>query len=556
MGSGAIEISTQTLMRVYAILLYVPVGLIAFRWLIPRLSPTGRRLAAGMLVAQVLVILVSLETRSAPDYERWFWNMDMEWNLPAMLASAQLALVAGISLMTAWLARAKPLSQRLYLISIALVFLFLAWDELTSIHESIRNWELVYAALGAVVAATTLIVAARSERRAWLWHSCLLFGLASAAFGAIVLEQLRSLEICGSVGIVQLSECLVQAEYEEILEFIGIWLVLVSVAGRFSRVAARPSARVRGFLYLIPVIWVVPHLNPSIIEFIEYRHSFRQVSIQYESGVKLQAYRIDGGADAYTLQVYMSFGSWQVGNGLGYSFHLVDQATGASVASADESASRAHHLRLSQNTLRWFYKQSIELEIPAMTSVNRALWFVLTLWREREGEFVRQKVLSSDHRLLDETQVVLGELVLPADSTVSSTAPLAEFDKGFILEAMELPDRARAGETLSIPFAWRSDVDGQEDHIQFLHLGHEETGDWWVYDQQPLGDRLPTRLWYSGLADSEVWQAPLPADLAPGRYEVFTGLYRTRDQERIPASDADGERWLDGRVPLGMIVIG
>ena len=92
--------------------------------------------------------------------------------------------------------------------------------------------------------------------------------------------------------------------------------------------------------------------------------------------------------------------------------------------------------------------------------------------------------------------------------------------------------------------------------MQFLHLGHEETGDWWVYDQQPLGDRLPTRLWYSGLADSEVWQAPLPADLAPGRYEVFTGLYRTRDQERIPASDADGERWLDGRVPLGMIVIG
>ena len=436
-----------------------------------------------------------------------------------------------------------------------MVFLFLAWDELTSFHESIRNWELVYAALGAVVAATTLIVAARSERRAWLWHACLLFGLASAAFGAIVLEQLRSLEICGSVGIVRLNECLDSEEYEEILESIGIWLVLVSVAGRYSSVAARPSARVRGFLYLIPVIWVVLHLNPSIIEFIEYRHSFRQVSIQYESEVKLQAYRIDGGANAYTLQLYMSFGSWQVGNGLGYSFHLVDQATGASVASADESASRAHHLRLSQNKLRWFYKQSIELEIPTMTSVNRALWAVLTLWREQDGDYVHQRVLSTDLSLLHDAQVVLGELVLPADSAASSTIPLAKFDNGFALDAVELPERAQAGETLSIPFAWRSDEDGQEDHAQFLHLGHEESGIQWGHDQHPLGARLPTRLWYRGLADVEVWEVSLPADLAPGRYNVSTGLYRRRDQERVPAQDADGQPWLDGRVSLGSLIV-
>ena len=82
-----------------------------------------------------------------------------------------------------------------------------------------------------------------------------------------------------------------------------------------------------------------------------------------------------------------------------------------------------------------------------------------------------------------------------------------------------------------------------------------ESGVWFVYDHQPLGPRLPTRLWYSGLADSETWQVPLPADLAPGRYNIFTGLYRARDQERIPASDADGEPWLDARVSLGALII-
>ena len=166
-----------------------------------------------------------------------------------------------------------------------------------------------------------------------------------------------------------------------------------------------------------------------------------------------------------------------------------------------------------------------------------------------------QKVIASDHALLKETQVILGELVLPAVSAASPTAPLAAFDNGYALEAVDLPQRSLPGENLNIRFAWRSDVAGSEDLAQFLHFVHEEDGTWWGYDQQPLGARLPTRLWYEGLADSETWQVPLPADLAPGRYRVFTGLYRTRDLERIPARDGDGGHFVDARVPLGTLII-
>ena len=126
---------------------------------------------------------------------------------------------------------------------------------------------------------------------------------------------------------------------------------------------------------------------------------------------------------------------------------------------------------------------------------------------------------------------------------------------GFALDHVDLPESASAGETLNLTFTWRSDTPGSEDHIQFLHLGHTETGEWFVYDQQPLGARLPSRLWYSGLADSETWHVPLPTDLAPGRYEVFTGLYRARDGERVPTTDADGQPWLDNRVALGTLTL-
>ncbi len=171
------------------------------------------------------------------------------------------------------------------------------------------------------------------------------------------------------------------------------------------------------------------------------------------------------------------------------------------------------------------FNLSIAVDFPAEAPANRALWIVLTVWREIEGEFEEQHVLAGDLQLLDETQVVLGELVIPADTIPSPRNLLAAFDNGLALSAVELPLSAQSGETLPVSFSWRSDKDGHEDLTQFLHFVREQSGEWWGYDQPPLGKRLPTRLWYSGLAESETWQAPLPDDLGPGRYAVYTGLY-------------------------------
>jgi len=42
------------------------------------------------------------------------------------------------------------------------------------------------------------------------------------------------------------------------------------------------------------------------------------------------------------------------------------------------------------------------------------------------------------------------------------------------------------------------------------------------------------------LTDSETWQVSLPADLAPGLYQVFTGLYRLDDHVRLSATAFNG----------------
>ncbi|MCY4020897.1 MAG: hypothetical protein OXG39_15900 [Chloroflexi bacterium] len=549
--SGVFAVSNEKLIFTFLFALYVPVGLVSYWSLVPHLAAPFARLASAMLAAQIIVIVLSIGIRPTSKFEIWLWSLDQEWNIPSILASAQLALVAGVALLTAWLAKARPALQRIYLGGIGLVFLFLAWDEYFAFHEGIANWEGYYAALGAAVVLATAMVAFRSPRRARKWHLCLLTGLAMSAIGGILLNGQGP--ICDRFGFLPLYGCLWPHNYEESLEFLGIWLVLLAALGHFSLAVPTLKPSARRALYSLSGLWILLLVHNPFIPRLELRFLAQPASVQFESEVRLRGYRIDNKDGTFVIRLYPSAKRLDY-IGKGFSVHLVDQVSGDSVAGRDRHVSRQVGL-LSAPGYSHVYRQWMEFEIPPGTGANRALSLVLTLWRENNGEYQRLKVLSSDLKLLGQTQVVLGELVLPDDSPAPSTALLSQFENGFSLGAVDLPQRARPGENLVIPFTWQSRENGREDHVQYLHLLHMETGAWFVYDQEPLGPRLPTRLWYSGLSDSETWQVPLPAELAPGRYQVFTGLYRARDQERVPATGADGTAFVDARVPIGTLII-
>jgi len=568
MGNAEFMFSSDEVIRIFIFLLYVPVCVISFWQLIPRLSRSSARLASLMLVAQLLVVVLSLETTGTSSFDKWLWDFHEEWNIPATLASTQLGTVGGVALITAWLARASPVTVRFYLAATGCVFVFLGLDEYLALHEFIEAWELYYIALGLVVVVATLVVARRSTRTAWIWHFCLLFGLAMSALGAMVFNALPP--ICDNLGSLRLDGCLQFYFQEESLEFLGIWLALVAMLGHFSEAVLMPRARVRAFPYAWPALWILLLFLNSLVPRLELRLIAKPASVDFKSGILLHGYTLENLRESTRVRLFVSARQREY-LGLGYSIHLVDQVSGESVAGLDEWADRQHGFWLFGPDYSPLHGQWMEVRLPPETPVNRALSVVLTLWRKKGGQFKPLEVRASDHQLVNDAQVVLGERVVAAETAVSRAALLAEFDNGFVLEAADLPERAQAGETLSISFAWRSKAESREDHVQYLHLGHVsppreggsveggaesvKTGAWFVYDQQPLGPRLPTRLWYSGLADSETWRVPLPADLAPGQYSVFTGIYRARDGERVPASDAEGARFVDARVPLGRLIV-
>ena len=552
MESAELIVSVATLNLLFFLLSYLPVGLICYRQLFPLLSPTCRRISGLMLVVQVLVIFLSMQLQPSTAYAEWLWRLDGEWNIPSVPQSTQYALVGAISLLIAFLAREKTAWQRLYLLGMGLVFLYLGHVEYFADKSCILGWKNCSALLGTAVVLSTLVVAVRSSWRARLWYICFLVGLLLIGTGGLVFDNLPTL--CGKIGFFYIDGCLNPSKApDEIMEFLGGWLALIAMLGLLSNAMPTLQSRVRRVLYVFPLMWITLLIVASPVHSHSLQASIQPASVQFETEVHLHGFRIEHGKQDIRLHLFLSPSRWDF-NSLGYSVHLVDQVYGESVASRDKYADVQLDVLLGPSYVP-VYRQWMELAFPRDMPVNRAYWIILTLWYKQGDRFISQKVIASDHALLKETQVILGELVLPAESAASPTAPLAAFDNGYALVAVEFPQRAHPGESLNIRFAWRSDVADSEDLAQFLHFGHEASGEWWGYDQNPLGARLPTRLWYEGLADGETWHVPLPADLAPGRYNVFTGLYRTRDLERIPARDGHGDLFGDNRMPLGTLII-
>ncbi len=544
-------VSPHIFLPVLLFLLYAPVSIFIFHWLFPLMTPIARRLAAGVLAAQAFIIVAALVVQPNSATEEWLWSVRFEWNFISGVASTQLALVGAVILLTSWRASERPTWQRVCTFGMGLAFLFLALEEFLDTKHPVPDWPLHYAIFGATLAAIAGSIALRSPWGMRRWFLLLIIGLAFVGAGAILFDALSG--ICNLVLLFVVDGCLNRSILEESLELLGSWLTLVAMLGWFSYTVPKPGPRLRLVLYAVPVVWILFCFVISPVSGFKYSLPAEPLSVRFESGLHLYGYSSND--QRLPSSAFLWVSERAVRSGLGYSVHLVDQVTGDSIASRNQWADRVHLGFLSGKSYTPVYEQPLALQIPPQAPTNRALWVVMSVWRKSGDDFAYQKILESDRQLLSETQVVVDELVLRAESAPSPATPVAAFDGGITLDSFNLPAHVQAGETMRVAFRWRMDADDSEEYAQFLHFVHQESGALWSFDQQPLGPRLPSRLWYSGMVDTETWAVPLPADLASGTYAVFTGLYRQSDLERLPVKNADGAPYADAALPLGALNI-
>ena len=546
------SIPVKTLTILFAAAFMLPVALISFRRLYPFLTSFAKLIASATIAAHIALIMVWFVAQPASAVEEWFWDIDREWNIQSILSSTQFAMISGIALVLAWKNRSEGAWRRLYFVGLALIFLYLGYDEYFGLKTCVLGWKFCIRLMGEALVVATVCVAISSPKRLMKWHSCLILGLIFIAIGGLILDGLP--DICDGLFFIDLDRCFIISDApDEIVEFVGGWLVLLAVLGQLSDAAPSLRPRVRRALVGWFALWILLLCVFSPVRGRVLGVPGQPVSVKFGTRVELHGIRI--GENGLPSAIYIYVPADMSKDDVGYSVHLVEQLSGESIAKFDKLANRYTRIEIGGAGHQRVYAQYVNLKVPPHAPTNQALWTVLTVWRADGGEYMPLKVQSSDLPLLDDGQVILKELVLPAETSSATSVPLASFHGGLALEAVAMPQHAQAGETLDITFVWRADETGGTDAIQFLHFVHEASGAWWGIDQQPLGPRLPTRLWYQGLADSETWQVPLPEDLAPGSYTVYTGLYGIYDSERLPATDADAVPWPDNRVALGAVVV-
>ncbi len=520
------------------------------------------RLIYLFLVIQILLLVINIvfEHTDINLFPVDLWYLEEERNIPSILSAIQWFLLGILCLATGIFSGKISRAERLYWLVLCLGVIIIALIEFEILPRRLSQLspQELYLPPGLLVAAATLTMILRSSNdKRRLSLSLLLGGLGVWGLGALVVDNIL---VNNAVRVV--------VSLEETLETLGILAALAGVAGYMTGIV--PQTLFRRKILLInlcltsAIIVVLLLLLGSLVwedrEYVEIRflgkHFGRKITVDVDDGALALRGWSTGSLSAGTIpRVHLWLHTTRLlNNDIGFTIQLLDQESKAVIEETNKRSDRKADQW--EPGIRHYFTQKILFALPENIPANRALWLLLSFWEIEENGFSLLPIDSSDYPLLGETHVILDELVLPETvANVGQSDTLARFANGFVLHDAAFPDQARAGDELAISFTWGAERNGSEDLIQFLHFFHVESGAYQVVDQMPLGLRLPTRLWYAGLQASEAWRFTLPADLQPGQYAIYSGLYRLSDLQRLGVTLADGVQPADARIPLGTILV-
>ena len=113
----------------------------------------------------------------------------------------------------------------------------------------------------------------------------------------------------------------------------------------------------------------------------------------------------------------------------------------------------------------------------------------------------------------------------------------------------------RPGDTVSVTLYWRALRTLDQDYKVFVHLTDAEvTRQPAQHDGDPGGGFTPTTRWLPGEIVPDIHHLRLPADLEPGRYRLWAGMYEHETIRNLTVLSSDTPA-ADGRVELGEIEV-
>lgn len=178
--------------------------------------------------------------------------------------------------------------------------------------------------------------------------------------------------------------------------------------------------------------------------------------------------------------------------------------------------------------------QPLRLWVPAGTAPG-PYDLALVVYEQETG--MPMLANEADHVVLGQVQVER-----PADASPQLPA-VADFEAIRLLQATTPATTVSPGDDIPLELLWQASSDHRSEAlvvvIQLVDAAGEVVAS---LEEEPLGGRYPTTLWQPGELVRDRHTLAVPADVAPGRYDLIVGLYRAADRERLTTA----------RGPLGL----
>ncbi|GEM_PF-768320 len=129
-----------------------------------------------------------------------------------------------------------------------------------------------------------------------------------------------------------------------------------------------------------------------------------------------------------------------------------------------------------------------------------------------------------------------------------------DLDSGLSLRGLWLADEASTGSVLPVATDWHTSQKLPGDYHFFMHVFSRDGKLAAQYDNIPGGGAFSTTRWSASQNWTEITPLAIPADTAPGTYDVYVGWYRYPDMLRLGVH-SDRQRAIDGLVYLKSILI-
>ena len=114
--------------------------------------------------------------------------------------------------------------------------------------------------------------------------------------------------------------------------------------------------------------------------------------------------------------------------------------------------------------------------------------------------------------------------------------------------------QAAPGDTITVDLFWETLEQPAQDYSVFLHLSDQPENPPLAQADALMGGEFPAGAWRPGDSVHDHLTLHLPADLAPGTYDVLAGVYFWQTGERLPPQ-AGTEAQSEDRVRLGRVQV-